>query len=218
MQSKHASRDLYCIGHWYNLHDVEKKYGHKYLIKNNIKLINLIRHPIDRTHSNWHNLRTAFSKEMPEDHIHGFYGPIKKQKSWLYRFLKEQHISLQNTEEATFIGACLNLFACSVDAGYQKYQHVKIESLNNEALIRLIKNMSEGSITLEEEQIEKMQMVRNSHVASYYQKPQDNTSDAMTTHEKYLSWLPWQQEFYKLCVLKSKLKENYQKFEYELYV
>jgi len=221
MLNNHLHSDLYCIGHWYNLHDVEKKYGHKYLKRNHIHVVNLIRHPVHRTHSNWHNLRTSFSQGMPEEHRQGFIGTINHHKNWLYRFLKKHHISLQNVKDATFIVSCLNLFACSLDARYKKYQHIQIESLNNEALICLIKNISAGKIILEDSEIKKMKILRNSHFAHFYEKSQDITNhytDAMTAYEKFLSWLPWQQQLYKLCVKKSKLNKYYKKYAYELYV
>ncbi len=220
MLNNYPSNILYCIGHWYNLHDVATQYGYKYFKKNNIKLINLIRHPVDRTNSHWHNLRTAFSQGMPEEHRQGFIGTINSQRTWLYDFLKEHNISLQNTEDATFIVSCLNLFACALDASYKRYQHINIESLNNEALIFLIKNISAGKIILEEREIEKFNTSRNSHFAHFYEQSQETKRQdySMTAYEKFLSWSSWQQQLYKLCIQKSKLNKYYKKYQYELYV
>lgn len=219
MKNKYTSYGLYSIGHWYNLHDVETKYGYQYLRKNNIKLINLIRHPIDRTHSNWHNLLLSFSQGMLEEHKAGFRGSIENQKDWLDDFLKEHPISLQKAEEAAFIGACLNLFACSLDASYEKYHHIQIESLNNQVLIKLLEEMSDGKIIVQEKDIENIKPIKNSHYAHFYQKSQNTQheyKESMTTEEKYLSWLPWQQQLYKLCVQKSKLNKYYKKYQYDL--
>lgn len=220
MIAKQTHADLYCVGHWLNLYEVESKHGSRYLKRKGIKLINLIRHPIDRTHSNWHGLRSAFSLGMPDDHKQGFITIINSHKSWLNDFLKKYNISLQNRDDAAFIGACLNLFGCSRDASYSNYKHIKIESLDNETLKILVNNLSNEKIKLEADEIQQIKTIRNSHT-SFYQnlkevKHQDKSS--ITTQEKFLSWSPWQRELYKLCILKSKLNKHYEKYQYHLFL
>jgi len=222
MVKKKSSSDLYCIGHWFNLHDLDVKYGYRYLKKNNIKIVNLVRHPVDRTHSNWYGLQSAFSENMPEDHKAGFIGTIKSHKEWLDDFLKKHNISLSNTKDITFIGACLNLFACGIDASYKKYLHLKIESLNSERRVSILEKIIDGKFIIDGNDIEKNETIRNSHVAKFHQSFQAGNNQInnipVNTHEKFSSWLPWQQELYKLCVIKSKLNQHYKQHEYELYI